>query len=239
MVLPEIGRIGQEKLAKSRVLIIGLGGLGSAASFYLACAGIGNLGIVDFDKVKLDNLNRQILYWQNDLGGLKVELAQDKLKRFNKDIKIIPYNLKINKKNVLNIIKDYDIIIDATDNFATRYLINDSCVISNKPLIHGSVSGWNGQITTILPHQGPCYRCLFPKPPKTNSFISKNIGIVGVVAATIGVLQANEAIKFILNYPGLLIGELLFFNTLDNYFNKVEVIRDINCKLCGKSNEVL
>jgi len=234
IILPEVGGKGQIKLLNSKVLIIGCGGLGSPAAYYLAAAGVGTLGLVDSDKVELNNLQRQILHNIKTVGKPKVESAKETLENLNPDVKIITYQTRLTSKNILDIIKDYDVIIDGSDNFPTRYLVNDACVLLNKPLIHAGILRFDGQITTIIPYETPCYRCIFPSPPPPGSVPScQEAGILGVVAGVLGILQATEAIKYILNIGELLTGKLLVFNALEMSFRKVNVRRNKNCELCG------
>jgi len=236
IILPDVGGKGQEKLLKGSVLIIGAGGLGSPAALYLACAGVGKIGIVDSDKVELNNLQRQILHSTDDVGQPKVESAKESLNNINGDVEVIPYHTRITSKNILDIIKGYDIIVDGSDNFPTRYLVNDACVISKKPLSHGGIFRFDGQAITILPGEGACYRCLFHEPPPPGLVPScQEAGILGAVAGIIGLIQANEALKYILGIGKLLTGSLLVFNALDSSFRKVKVPMNPDCPVCGKN----
>jgi adenylyltransferase/sulfurtransferase len=236
ILLPDVGGKGQEKLLNARVLIIGAGGLGSPAALYLASAGIGTLGIVDSDKVELNNLQRQIVHSVNTIGKPKVESAKDRLNAINPDVKVIPYNIRLTSANILDIIKDYDIVVDGSDNFPTRYLVNDACVFSNKPLSHGGIFRFDGQAITILPHKSACYRCLFSEPPPPGLVPScQEAGILGAVAGIIGVIQANEVLKYILGIGELLAGKLLVFNALDSFSRQVKVSRDPKCPVCGEN----
>lgn len=239
IILPNVGGKGQEKLCNARVLIIGAGGLGSPAALYLASAGIGKIGIVDSDKVELNNLQRQILHSTKDVGRAKVDSAQDRLVGINPDVKVVTYNLRLTSENILNIIKDYDIIVDGSDNFPTRYLVNDACVLSGKPLSHGGIFRFDGQAITVIPGESACYRCLFPEPPPPGLVPScQEAGILGAVAGVIGVIQANEVLKYILGIGNLLTGKLLVFNALDSSFRQVKVPRDPNCPVCGENPTV-
>lgn len=234
IILSDIGGKGQEKLLNAKVLIVGAGGLGSPAALYLASAGVGKIGIVDSDKVELNNLQRQILHSTKDVGRDKVESAKDRLSGINHDIEVIPYKLRLTSRNILDIIKDYDIIMDGSDNFPTRYLVNDACVISDKPLSHGGIFRFDGQAMTILPHKSACYRCLFPEPPPPGLVPScQEAGILGAVAGVIGIIQANEVLKYILDIGSLLTGKLLVFNALDSFFRQVKVPKDPNCPVCS------
>lgn len=236
IILPNVGGKGQEKLLNAKVLIIGAGGLGSPCALYLASAGIGIIGIVDSDAVELNNLQRQILHSTKDVGRPKVESAKERLNAVNSDVKIIPYKLRLNSENILGIIKDYDIIVDGSDNFPTRYLVNDACVLSQKPLSHGGIFRFDGQAITILPHKSACYRCLFPESPPPGLVPScQEAGILGAVAGVIGTIQANEALKYILETGELLTGKLLIFNALDSSFRQVKVLRDPKCPVCGEN----
>ncbi len=239
IILPEIGGKGQRKLLNSKVLIIGCGGLGSPVSYYLAAAGVGMIGLVDSDKVELNNLQRQILHFTEDVGIPKVESAKNKLSRLNPDIKINTYNIRLNSTNILEIIKDYDIVVDGSDNFPTRYLVNDACVFTKKPLVHAGILKFDGQATTIIPYEGPCYRCIFPEPPPVGLVPScQEAGILGVVAGILGLIQANEVIKLILGIGENLVGKLLIFNALESSFRKVKIHRNETCAICGKNPTV-
>lgn len=239
ILLPNVGGKGQEKLLNAKVLIIGAGGLGSPAALYLTSAGIGTLGIVDSDKVELNNLQRQIVHSVNTVGMLKAESAKDRLNAINPDVKVIPYNIRLTSENILDIIKDYDIVVDGSDNFPTRYLVNDACVFSNKPLSHGGIFRFDGQAITILPHKSACYRCLFSEPPPPGLVPScQEAGVLGAVAGIIGVIQANEVLKYVLEIGELLAGKLLVFNALDSFFRQVKVSRDPKCPVCGKNPSI-
>lgn len=239
IILPNVGGKGQERLLAAKVLMIGAGGLGSPAALYLASAGVGSLGIVDSDQVELNNLQRQILHSEKDVGRSKVESAKNRLAGINSDIKIVPYHVRLTSENIMGIIKDYDIVVDGSDNFPTRYLVNDACVLAGKPLSHGGIFRFDGQAITILPHKSACYRCLFPEPPPAGLVPScQEAGILGAVAGIIGTIQANEALKYILGIEGLLAGRLLVFNALDSSFRMVKVPKDPNCPVCGKNPTV-
>lgn len=239
ILLPNVGGKGQEKLLKAKVLIIGAGGLGSPCALYLASAGVGRLGIVDSDVVELNNLQRQILHSTQNVGRPKVESARERLKAVNPDVEVIPYKLRLTSENIMDIIKDYDIVVDGSDNFPTRYLVNDACVLSRKLLSHGGIYRFDGQAITIIPGQTACYRCIFSEPPPPGLVPScQEAGILGVVAGIIGVIQANEVIKYILGIGELLSGKLLVFNALDSSFRLVKVPRDRHCPLCGEKPTV-
>lgn len=235
IILPNVGGKGQEKFLNAKILIIGAGGLGSPCALYLASAGIGKIGIVDSDVVELSNLQRQILHSTKDVARPKVESAKERLIAINPDIEIIPYKIRLTSENILEVIKDYDIIVDGSDNFSTRYLVNDACIFSNKPFSHGSIFRFDGQVTTIIPGKGPCYRCLFALPPPPGVMPScQEAGVLGAVVGVIGTIQANEVLKYILGTGNLLIGRLLVFNALDSSFKQVKVPRDPKCPVCGE-----
>lgn len=234
IILPHIGGKGQEKLLSARVLVIGAGGLGSPASLYLAAAGIGKIGIVDSDEVELNNLQRQILHSTKDVGRPKAESAKDRMSGLNTDVDIVARKIRLSSENILDVVKDYDIIVDGSDNFPTRYLVNDACVLSKKPLSHGGIFRFDGQAMTILPGKGPCYRCLFPEPPPPGAMPScQEAGILGAVAGVIGVIQANEVLKLVLGIGEPLVGRLLVFNALDSSFRTVKVHKNKDCPICG------
>ena len=235
ILLSEVGGAGQGKIHQAKVLVIGAGGLGSPCAFYLAAAGVGTLGIVDFDKVELNNLQRQILHVTQDIGIPKVESAKKRLQALNPDVKVVTISEKLTSKNTLAFVRSYDILVDGSDNFPTRYLMNDAAVLSNKPLVHGGIFRYDGQLFTILPHKGPCYRCLFAEPPPPGLVPScQEAGILGAVAGTIGVMQATEVLKLILGIGEPLTDRLLVFNALRNGFREVKIRRDPNCPVCGE-----
>ncbi len=239
IILPNVGGKGQEKLLSAKVLMIGTGGLGSPCALYLASAGIGKIGIVDSDKVELNNLQRQILHSTKDVGRPKVESARQRLNGINQDVEVIPYNIRLTSENILDIIQEYDIIVDGSDNFPTRYLVNDACIISGKPLSHGGIFRYDGQAITILPGESACYRCLFSEPPPPGLVPScQEAGILGAVAGVIGTIQANEVLKYILEIGNLLAGKLLVFNALDSSFRQVNVPKDPKCPVCGENPTV-
>lgn len=239
IILPNVGGKGQEKLLKAKVLIIGAGGLGSPCALYLASAGIGRIGIVDSDAVELNNLQRQILHSTPNVDKPKVESAKERLNALNSDVEVIPYKLRLTSENILEIIKDYDIIVDGSDNFPTRYLVNDACVLAQKPFSHGGIFRFDGQAITIIPGESACYRCLFPEPPPPGLVPScQEAGILGAVAGVIGVIQANEVLKYILGLGELLTGKLLVFNALDSSFRQVKVPKNKDCPVCGENPTV-
>ena len=235
IILSEIGGEGQKKILDSKVLIIGLGGLGSSCAIYLAAAGIGNIGIVDYDKVGLNNLQRQIIHSESYVNKLKVESAKDRIKELNSEVEVIIYNTKLTPENALDIISNYDIVADCTDNFPSRYLINDACVLTNKPFAHAAILQFYGQAMTIIPDKSACYRCFLPDPPSPDSISScEQTGVIGTVVGIMGIIQANEIIKYILDIGELLSGKLLIFDSLDSSFEKIIIKKNPKCPVCGK-----
>ncbi len=239
ILLPKVGGKGQEKLLASKVLVIGAGGLGSPVAAYLAGAGVGTLGIVDSDIVELNNLHRQIIYTSDDVGKKKAEVAQARLQKVNSDIKVVPHVLRLTSANIMGVIKDYDIIVDGSDNFPTRYLVNDACVLAKKTLVHGAFFKFEGQAMVIKPGEGPCYRCMFAEPPPPGAIPScQEAGVLGALAGVIGLIQATETLKLILGIGEPLIGKLIIFNALEMGFRKVKVPKDKNCPVCGEKPTV-
>ena len=235
IILPEVGGAGQQKILEARILLLGAGGLGSPAAYYLAAAGIGNLGIVDFDQVDLSNLQRQIIHSTERIGMLKTESAKKTIQALNPDVNVTLYNEKIDSSNILSIIKDYDYVVDGSDNFPTRYLVNDACVMENKTLIHGSIYRFEGQVTVFKPNSGPCYRCLYPEPPPPG--MSPNCqegGVLGVLAGIVGNLQVVEVLKLILGIGEPLVGKLLIYDALKTEFRNLNLRKDASCPLCGE-----
>lgn len=234
IILPEVGGKGQEKLNSSKVLVLGAGGLGSPVSLYLAAAGIGTLGIVDSDEVDLSNLQRQILHSTKDIGRAKTVSANEKLSALNPDLIVSTYKEYVNSSNILDIIKDYDVIVDGTDNFPTRFLVNDACVLTGKPLVHGAILRFDGQAFTIIPGDGPCYRCIFEQPPPPGTVPNcSQAGILGAIAGIIGTIQATEVLKIILGKGQTLKGRLLVVDALDMTFREVKIRRNTACPVCG------
>jgi len=235
IIIPEIGEAGQLKLLEAKALLIGAGGLGSPAALYLAAAGVGTIGIVDFDAVDLSNLQRQILHGQSDIGRPKVESAADRLREINPDVKVVPHQVLLDSSNALDIIGQYDIVLNGSDNFPTRYLVNDACVLLRKPLVDASIFIFEGQVTVFDPARGgPCYRCLYPDPPPPGEVPScAEAGVLGVLPGIVGSVQAIEAIKYILQIGELLVGRLLMFDGLDMTFRTLKVQRDKACPVCG------
>ncbi len=235
LIMPEVTADGQRRLKAARVLCIGAGGLGSPAALYLAAAGVGTIGIVDFDAVDLSNLQRQILHGTKDVGRGKLESARDRLRDINPEIDIELHQCRFSSENASEIVSKYDVVVDGSDNFATRYLSNDVCVFEQKPNVYGSVFRFEGQTTVFAPHLGgPCYRCLFPEPPPPESVPNcAQAGVLGVLPGIIGMLQAIEAIKLILGIGEPLIGRLLHFDALKVKFRELNVRRDAQCPVCG------
>ncbi len=235
IILPEMGGVGQKKLLNSSALIVGAGGLGTPAAQYLAAAGVGKLGMVDMDVVDLSNLQRQVLHHTPDIGIPKLQSATNKLAAMNPDVELVQHETRLMSHNALDILKDYDVVLDGTDNFPARYLINDACVMLKKPLVHAGIFRFDGQILVIKPGEGPCYRCLFPEPPPEGMVPScQEAGILGAVAGVLGVLQATEAIKILAEIGQPLVGRLLIFDALNADFRKVKIPRDQECAICGE-----
>lgn len=238
IILKEVGGAGQEKLLSAKVLIIGAGGLGAPAALYLAAAGVGTIGIVDADRVDLSNLQRQILHFTPDIDRPKVESAGEKLKLLNPDVKVITYQTRIFSENILEIIKDYDFIIDGTDNFPTKFLINDACVLAGKPFSHGGILRFTGQTMTYVPGNA-CYRCVFLAPPPKGAVPScSEAGILGVVAGMLGTIQAAEALRFILEKGKLLTNRLLTFDAFEMDFRIIDFKRAEDCPVCGEKGTI-
>ncbi|MDX2019111.1 MAG: molybdopterin-synthase adenylyltransferase MoeB [Deltaproteobacteria bacterium] len=234
-MLPEVGEAGQVKLLKSKVLAIGAGALGSPVSLYLAAAGIGTLGIVDDDTVDASNLQRQIVHATDRLGTPKVESAAKTIKGLNPDVNVVQFKARLSSENVLDIIKDFDVIVDGVDNFPTRYLLNDAALKLNKPVIHASIYRFEGQVTSFIPGVGPCYRCLYPEPPPADMAPScQEAGVLGVLPGVVGVLQATEAIKIILGLGKNLAGRLIMYDALNTKFREMKLRRDPSCPTCGE-----
>lgn len=235
IALAEIGEAGQEQLLRAKVLVIGAGGLGSSASIYLAAAGVGTIGIADADEVDLSNLQRQILHKTGDIGRAKVQSAKETLEAMNPDVVVKPYAIRVSGKNIMELIEDYDFIIEATDNFASKFLINDACVMAKKPFTHAGIMRFQGQIMTYVPGKGACYRCVFQDPPPKNAVPTcKETGIIGAMAGVMGTLQAMEAIKYITGAGQLLTGTLLTYDALTMTFRKVPLPENTDgCVVCG------
>jgi molybdopterin/thiamine biosynthesis adenylyltransferase/rhodanese-related sulfurtransferase len=236
MALPEVGNEGQERLKRARVVVIGAGGLGSPVASYLAAAGVGTLGIVDSDAVDLSNLHRQLLYVTSDIGSRKVASASSRLRALNPNVKVVPFDAELTRKNAMEILQGFDLVVDGTDNFRTRYLVNDACVLLGIPNVYGSVLRFDGQVTVLAaPNgEGPCYRCLYPVPPPPGSVPScAEAGVLSVLPGIVGMLQATEAIKLILGKGEALVGRLLLIDALAARFTNVAIRRDPQCVACG------
>jgi adenylyltransferase/sulfurtransferase len=233
--LPSFGVEGQEKVAQAKIFIVGAGGLGSSSATYLAAAGVGTIGLIDNDNVEISNLPRQILYNPANVDELKITPAEKRLKQINPLLKLNIFSERLKADNVVKIIKDYDVIIDGSDNFATKFLLNDACVINKIPLIHAGVLRYTGQVMTIIPHQSACYRCIFPEPPPANTVPTcQEAGILNTVAGIIGLIQATEAGKLIIKAGKLLTNRLLLFDALEMSFRTIEIKRSNNCPVCSK-----
>ncbi len=233
IIMPQVGPVGQRKLMAAKVLIVGAGGLGSPAAVYLSLAGVGTLGIVDFDVVELSNLQRQILHHTDDVGRLKVESAQSTIARYNPEVQVVAHRQPLTSENAMEIISQYDMVVNGADNFATRYLVNDASYLCGKPLIDGAILLFEGQAMVFLPGQG-CYRCLFPAPPPPGLVPScAEAGVLGVLPGVVGSIQAIEALKLILGIGESLTGRLLMFDALTMEFRQVKIRRDPGCPLCG------
>ncbi len=235
IILPEVGGEGQSRLLESKVLLVGAGGLGSPAAFYLAAAGVGNMGIIDFDTVDLSNLQRQIIHNTERIGMLKTESAKKTISALNPDVNVTVFNERLNSENIMRLFEGYDYILDGTDNFATRYLINDACVMTGKTNIHGSIFRFEGQVTVFKPGDGPCYRCLYPEPPPPGLVPNcQEGGVLGVLAGVIGNLQVVETLKLILGKGETLVGSLLLYDALKTEFRKLKLRKDPQCPVCGE-----
>lgn len=238
IILQEVGGKGQKKLLSSKVLCIGAGGLGSPIIQYLAAAGVGTIGIVDDDVVDLSNLQRQVIHGGN-VGIPKVESARQNVEKLNPDVNVSIYEQRIAPDNILDIINDYDIVVDGSDNFATRYLVNDACVLSKKPLSHGSIFRFEGQVTTILPGEGPCYRCIFEHAPPAGMVPScQEAGVIGVLPGIIGVIQATEVIKYLLGIGELLTDRLIFYDAFNMSFDEIKIRKNPSCPVCGEKPSI-
>ena len=236
IVIPQIQASGQERIRNAKVLCIGAGGLGSPALMYLAAAGVGTIGIVDFDTVDETNLHRQILYGQSDIGKKKVDVAKSKIEESNPLVSVTTYPVRVNPSNVLEIMAGYDIVIDATDNFATRYLINDAAVLLNKPYVWGSVNRFDGQAAVFWSSLGPCYRCLHPEPPAPGTVQNcADAGVLGVLCASIASIQVNEVIKAITGIGELQIGKLMIYEALEAEHSKIDIHKNPLCVICGEN----
>lgn len=236
LIMPEVGSAGQRRLKAARVLTIGAGGLGSPLGLYLAAAGVGTLGIVDFDVVDESNLHRQVLFGRSSVGRPKIQAAVERLRDVNPHIRLVPHETRLDSGNALELFRDYDVIVDGTDNFPTRYLVNDACVLSGKPNVYGSIFRFEGQVSIFWGARGPCYRCLFPEPPPPGLVPScAEGGVLGVLPGIIGSLQANEVIKLIVGAGDPLIGRLVLFDALKMRFRELKLKKDPACPVCSEN----
>ena len=235
IIMPQIGSQGQRKLIDSRVLVIGAGGLGGPVALYLALAGVGTIGIVDFDIVDLSNLQRQVLHNSETIGLSKLESAKQTLSRYNPNVQVVAHEFAVNSDNAMELMRDYDVIVNVADNFATRYLVNDAAYLSGKPLVDGSILLFDGQATVFVPGKG-CYRCLFPEPPPPGEVPScAEAGVLGVMPGVVGTIQATETVKLIMGIGDPLVGRLLLVDGLSMEFRVVKTKRNVNCPLCGEN----
>jgi sulfur-carrier protein adenylyltransferase/sulfurtransferase len=234
LIMPEVAMQGQKRLKAAKVLCIGTGGLGSPLSLYLAAAGVGTLGLVDFDVVDVSNLQRQIIHFTVDVGRPKISSAEEKLKAINPELKVIRHEHAVDSSNALDMFAGYDVIVDGTDNFPTRYLVNDACVLLGKPNVYGSIFRFDGQATVFFPPEGPCYRCLYPEPPPPDLVPNcAEGGVLGILPGLIGVVQATETVKLILGVGKPLIGRLLLYDALEMTFREMKVRKNPKCPICG------
>lgn len=239
LAIPEVGEEGQARLLASKVLLMGVGGLGSPAALYLAAAGVGTLGIIDMDVVDLSNLQRQVIHTRERAGMPKTESALEAIRALNPDVKVLPFQERLTSQNVLRILEPFDLVLDGGDNFPTRYLLNDACVMLKKPNIHGSIYRFEGQVTAFVPGKGPCYRCLYPKPPSPEMAPScAEAGVLGVLPGLIGLFQATEALKLLLGIGEPLVGRLLNFDALSTHFQQLKIRRDPACPVCREGAQV-
>jgi adenylyltransferase/sulfurtransferase len=241
IILPEVGGEGQRKLLDARVLVVGAGGLGSPAALYLAAAGVGTIGLVDHDHVDITNLQRQILHTSADVGRPKTESGAEAIAAINPDVEVVQIDARLDSSNAVELIEAYDVVVDGSDNFPTRYLVNDACYLTKRPLAHGAIFQFEGQVSTFDARRdgSPCYRCLFPQPPPPGSVPNcAQAGVFGVLAGTIGTIQATETIKLICGIGIPLVGFLLLYDAMDVRFTRVRVTRDASCPLCGSSPEI-
>ncbi|HKT02411.1 MAG TPA: adenylyltransferase/sulfurtransferase MoeZ [Rugosimonospora sp.] len=240
LIIPDVAMSGQKRLKNARVLCVGAGGLGSPALMYLAAAGVGTLGIVEFDTVDESNLQRQIIHGQSDIGRSKAESARDSIREINPLVNVVVHNEALNNDNVFGIFEQYDLIVDGTDNFATRYLVNDAAVLLGKPYVWGSIYRFDGQASVFWAEHGPCYRCLYPEPPPPGMVPScAEGGVLGVLCASIGSIQVTEAIKLLTGIGEPLVGGLIVYDALEMTYRKIKVRKDPNCPLCGESPTII
>src|SRR5277367_2366091 len=239
LIIPDVGMTGQKRLKNAKVLVVGAGGLGSPALLYLAAAGVGTLGIIDFDVVDESNLQRQIIHGQSDIGRSKAESARDSVLEINPLVKVVVHDTRLDNDNVLDIFSQYDLIVDGTDNFATRYMVNDAAVLLDKPYVWGSIYRFDGQASVFWAENGPCYRCLYPEPPPPGMVPScAEGGVLGVLCASIGSIQVNEAIKVLTGIGEPLVGRLMIYDALEMTYRSVKVRKDPECAICGKNPTV-
>jgi adenylyltransferase/sulfurtransferase len=239
LIIPDVGMTGQKRLKNAKVLCVGAGGLGSPALLYLAAAGVGTLGVIDFDVVDESNLQRQIIHGQSDVGRSKAESARDSIKELNPLVNVIVHQERLDSDNAMQVFEPYDLIVDGTDNFATRYLVNDACVLLGKPYVWGSIYRFDGQASVFWAEHGPCYRCLYPEPPPPGMVPScAEGGVLGVLCASIGSIQVTEAIKVITGIGDPLVGRLMIYDALDMTYRSVKVRKDPECPVCGKNPSV-
>lgn len=238
LILPEVGAEGQTKLLDANVLVIGAGGLGAPALLYLAAAGVGTIGVVDSDIVEANNLQRQVVHNTDRIGIPKAQSARDTLTKLNPDVKVVPHEFRVDASNAHELIAAYDIVVDGSDNFDTRYVVNDAAVALGKPVVHGSIFRFEGMLSTFVPYEGPCYRCLYPAaPPPELAPSCSEAGVLGVLPGIVGSLQANEVLKLIVGYGEPLVGRLLTFDAQGTRFGEVKVRRDPKCPVCGDNAE--
>jgi sulfur-carrier protein adenylyltransferase/sulfurtransferase len=239
LIMPEVGMEGQQKLKAAKVLCIGAGGLGSPLALYLAAAGVGTLGMVDFDVVDYTNLQRQIIHSTSDVGRKKLDSAADKLKAINPFLNLLPFDMKLTSANALELFREFDIVADGTDNFPTRYLVNDACVLTGKPNVYGSIFRFEGQASVFATEDGPCYRCLYPEPPPPGLVPScAEGGVLGILPGLVGVIQATETIKLILGQGDSLVGRLLLVDALGMKFRELKLRKNPDCPVCGKHRTI-
>ena len=240
IILQEVGAKGQKRLLSGKVLIIGAGGLGAPAALYLAAAGVGTIGIADADEVDLSNLQRQVIHSTGDVGKAKVQSAKESMEAINPDITVRTYRTFVGADNIMDLIRDYDFIIDGTDNFPAKFLINDACVLSEKPFSHAGIIRFQGQLMTYVPGQGPCYRCVFKNPPPPDAVPTcRQAGVIGAMGGVIGSLQAMEAVKYFIGQGELLTGSLLTYNALTMEFRKIKLPVSKGCAVCGEHPSIL
>ena len=236
LIIPDVGVTGQKRLRNAKVLCVGAGGLGSPALMYLAAAGVGTLGVVDYDTVDESNLQRQVIHGQSDLGRPKVQSAADRIREINPQVNVVTHETALDRENILDIFRGYDLILDGTDNFATRYLVNDAAVLLGKPYVWGSIYRFDGQASVFWAEHGPCYRCLYPEPPPPGMVPScAEGGVLGVLCASVGSIQVTEAIKLLTGIGEPLVGQLMIYDALEMTYRKIKVRKDPNCVLCGEN----